>query len=174
MATKMTAIKLVRPARGRPPKFGRPSRAVTLTLPEDVIAVLRSMDEDLSRSVVRLVQPLTVGTAARPPAELERHGDSAIIVFRPVKALRTMPGVTLVPLPDGRALVSLEGTLGVHEFELRLRDTLTEDGLDDLSRSVLTSIAEILKTARRTKGVLVHQRSIIVLQSTGRRSRETT
>jgi hypothetical protein len=135
-----------------------------------VIATLRAMNDDLSRSVVRLVQPIAAHGGARPPAELERHGDSAVIVFRPVKALQAMPGVRLVPLPDGRALVSLEESLGVHEFELRLRDAIAEGALDELARSVLSSIAEILKTARRTKGIFIHQRSIIVLQST-RRSR---
>jgi hypothetical protein len=173
MARKMTApIKLVRPTRGRPPKFGRPSRAVTLTLPEDVIATLRSLDDDISRSVVRLVQPIAAHPAARPPAELERHGDSAVIVFRPVKALKDMPGVRLLPLPDGRALVSLEGQLTVHEFELRLRDRIAEGSLDELEGTVLSSIAGILKTARHARNILVHQRSIIVLQSTRRQSRE--
>jgi hypothetical protein len=168
----MTAITLVRPARGRPRKFGRPSRAVTLTLPDDVIAALRSMDEDVSRSVVRLVQPLAVSTAARPAAEQERHGDSAVIVFRPVKALSSIPGVTLVPLPDGRALESLDDSLGVHEFELRLLDVLADDTLNEMARAVLTSIAQILKTARRSKGVEVHQRKVIVLQSARRAAKK--
>ena len=38
--------------RGRPRKFVRPSRAVTVTLPDDVIAALQGVDVDLSRAVV--------------------------------------------------------------------------------------------------------------------------
>jgi hypothetical protein len=159
------AMKLVRPARGRPRKFGRPSRAVTLTLPEDVIAVLGSIDDDLSRAVVNLTQPLLADVVSRAPAELEKYGDSAVIVVRPATALKSVPGVELVPLPDGRALISLDGSVTVHELELRLRDAIAEGGLQRGDLSVLGSIADILKTARRTKGLAVLERSIIVLQS---------
>ena len=167
----MTTMKLIRPTRGRPRKFGRPSHAVTLTLPDDVIMTLRSIDDDVSRAVVRLAQPIVGENQMRPPAELERYGDRAVILLRPAKALNAMRGVRLVPLPDGRALISLDGSLGVHEFELRLRDALAEGDLNDFDKQVVSSIAEILKTARRTRGVVVEQRSIIVIQS-GRRPRK--
>ncbi len=42
--------------RGRPRKFMVPSRAVTLTLPETVIAALEDVDHELSRAVVRIAQ----------------------------------------------------------------------------------------------------------------------
>lgn len=161
-------MKLVRAGRGRPQKFGRPSRAITLTLPEDVIAALTSVDEDLSRAVVRLTQPLVADVVPMPPAELSKYGDSAVIVIKPVEALRRIPGVTLVPLPDGRALISLEGTMTTPDFELKIRDVLDESNLEAGDRSVITSIVEILKSARRTRGVEVRQRSIIVLQTAGR------
>ena len=61
-------IKLLPPRRGRPQKFGRPSRAVTLTLPEDVIAALGRVDDDLSRAIVRVSKPLLGDVASRPPA----------------------------------------------------------------------------------------------------------
>ena len=41
---------------GRPHKFGRPSRAVTVTLPEDVIGRLSAIDVDLGRAIVAVVQ----------------------------------------------------------------------------------------------------------------------
>ena len=161
----MAPIKLVRSRRGRPRKFGRPSRAVTLTLPEDVIAALTSIDDDVSRAVVGLVKPLAADMVPRPPAELSRYGDSAVIVVRPSRALNRMGGVTLVPLADGRALISLDEGLGVHAFELRVRDTLEDRGLGARDRATLASIAEILREARRTRGIAVHQRNIIVLRS---------
>jgi hypothetical protein len=167
-------MKLVRAGRGRPQKFGRPSRAVTLTLPEDVIAALTSLDDDLSRAVVRLTQPLVADVVPRPPAELTKYGDSAVIVIRPIEALKRVPGVTLIPLPDGRALISLDERLTTPDFELKIRDVLDEnDRMEARERSVLSSIVEILKTARRTRGITVRQRSIIVLQSAGRGSRRS-
>ena len=159
-------MKLLQARRGRPQKFGRPSRAVTLTLPEDVISALTGVDDDLSRVVVRLAQPLVTDVIPRPAAELSQYGQSAVIVVKQLPALARIPGVTLVPLPDGRALISLDDTMSVHEFELKLRDTV--DAGTDLparERSLLTSIGDILKSARQEKHVTVHQRSIIVLQS---------
>lgn len=157
-------------SRGRPQKFGRPARAVTLTLPEDVVAALTAVDDDLSRAVVRLAQPLMADVAPPPPpAELSKHGGRAVIVVKPVPELGRMPGVTLVPLPDGRALISLDEALSIHEFELRLRDATDGGRLGAREQSLVSSIAEILKTARSTGGVAVLLRNIIVLQSTRHR-----
>jgi hypothetical protein len=143
-----------------------------LTLPEDVIAALTAVDDDLSRAVVRLTQPLVGDIVPKPAAELTKYGDSAVIVITPVEALKRIPGVSLVPLPDGRALISLEGHLAPPDFELKVRDVLDEsDDIDSRDRSVLTSVVEILKSARRTRGVNVHQRSIIVLRAAGRTPR---
>lgn len=163
-------MKLVRAGRGRPQKFGRPSRALTLTLPEDVIVALSAIDDDVSRAVVRLTQPLVADVVPRPAAELTRYGDSAVIVIKPIEALGRIPGVTLVPLPDGRALISLDESMTTPDFELGIRDLLDEDArLDGRERSALASIIEILKTARRSRGVSVQHRSIIVLQRTRHR-----
>ena len=164
------AIKLIKMRRGRPRKFGRPSRAVTLTLPDDVIAALSGVDDDLSRAIVQLVQPLLRDVVTRPPAELSKYSDSAVIVIKRLPTLNRMPGVSLVPLPDGRALISLDETMSVHEFELKLDDAV--DGATDLEpreRSAMSSIRDILKSARQSKAITVHQRNIIVLQSTRRR-----
>lgn len=158
------------PRRGRPQKFGRPSRAVTVTLPEDVIAALTRIDADLGRAVVHLAQPLVHDVSPRPAAELANFRDSAVIVTKPLRALERIPGVTLVPLPDGRALISLEETVSVYEFELKLRDVIDEAARVDASdRATLEAIGEILKAARTNKHIEVHPRRIIVLQSTRHR-----
>ena len=163
-------IRLARPGPGRPQKFGRPSRALTMTLPEDVIAALSEVDEDLSRAIVRIAQPLIADVVPHAPAELAKYGDSAVIVIRPIAALERISGVTLVPLPDGRALISLDDAMSISEFELKLRDALDDhQPMDRTERSVMASIADILKTARQTRSIALHQRRIIVLQSTRQR-----
>lgn len=166
-------MKVVRIGPGRPRKFGRPSRAVTLTLPDDVIATLEAINKDLSQAVVRVALPLTAEVFTYAPAELFKYGDSAVIVVKPMAALEQIPGVTLVPLPDGRALISLDESLSLADFELRLLDALDEgSGIPTASeRPALTAIVEILKSARHTKGLRVVRRSIIVLQSTDHRRR---
>ena len=167
--TNPMAISLARPGRGRPQKFGRPARAVTLTLPEDVLAVLTRLDDDVSRAVVRIVQPLAADVVPHAPAELSKHGDAAVIVIRPVAALERIPGVTLVPMPDGRALISLDDSMTTYEFELNLRDALDDRNIDRADLPAMQSILEILRSARQTRGVALQQRRIIVLQSTRRR-----
>ena len=168
-------MKLLHARRGRPQKFGRPSRAVTLTLPEDVISALSGVDDDLSRAVVRLSQPLMADVVPRPAAELSKYGHSAVIVVKQLPALGRIPGVTLVPLPDGRALISLDDAMSVHEFELKLRDAVeAQTDLAPRERSLMMSIGDILKSARLEKNVTVHQRHIIVLQASRPRANRRT
>ena len=166
-------LKVVRTGPGRPRKFGRPSRAVTLTLPDDVIATLAAIDDDLSQAVVRLALPVTAEVYAYAPAELFKYGDSAVIVVKRMAALEQMPGVTLVPLPDGRALIALDESLSLSDLELKLRDTIDGDRRRSTpsERAALTTIVDILKSARHTKGLRVVRRSMIVLQSTDHRRR---
>jgi hypothetical protein len=101
---------------------------------------------------------------------LSKYGHSAVIVVKPVASFEGIPGVTLVPLPDGRALISLDETMTVYEFELKLRDVLEEEAgrLPLRDRKALAAVADILRRARNTKGISVHCRSIIVLKSTQR------
>ena len=64
--------------RGRPRKYASPSRAVTLTLPEEVIDALTASDPDLSRAIVRLAP--TKSKQSSRPAELCHFGTHAVIV----------------------------------------------------------------------------------------------
>lgn len=156
---------------GRPRKFGRPARAVALTLPEDVIAALHRLDDDLARAVVRLSQPLVDGRAHPETVELSQYHDDAVIVVRPTKMLERIAGVSLVPLPDGRALISLDEAMTTADFELSLRYALdAEQDLTTEDRAVMASIADILRHARHTKGISLHERSIIVLKVDGRQA----
>lgn len=163
------AIRLARTGPGRPQKFGRPARAVTVTLPEDVFAALKRLDTDVSRAIVRIAQPLAADVMPHAAAELSKHGDTAVIVIRPVPALERIAGVTLVPMPDGRALISLDDSMSTYEFELKLRDVLDDGDVERADVSAIRSILDILKAARQAAGVALHQRRIIVLQSTRRR-----
>lgn len=149
--------------RGRPRKFGRPSRAVTLTLPEDVIAGLQAIDPDLSRAVVRALQPLTARAPAAP-AELATYGNRSVILVPQSRVLRERTGVELVPLSDGRALISMDGRHSLANLELQLTDALADPTLDANSRVLFDALVDILRNARQDEGVEVRQQQIIVLQ----------
>jgi hypothetical protein len=160
-----SVIDGVRPRRGRPRKFSAPSRAVTLTLPEDVVAALVALDPDLSRAVARLAQPLASGQP-HEPAELSVFGRRAVIVVRPSRRLERQIGVELVPLPDGRALIAFDRLMTIPQMELLLRDAADRHELPADDQQIFEAIAAILRAARQSGRVTLHQRHIIVLEAT--------
>lgn len=158
--------------RGRPRKFDTPSRAVTLTLPEHVIDALALIDTDIGRAVVRLAQAQTVPPSPRRPAELAAFGRHAVIVVTPSRTLERQVGVTLVPLPDGRALISFAQPTTVADLELHLEDALREGQLPASDRRIFEAIADILRSARRSSTVALRERHIIVLEAQRQRRRQ--
>lgn len=153
---------------GRPPKFGRPSRAVTLTLPTDVLDRLAALNSDLGRAIVDLVEQHPRERAPRErAAELASYGRHAVIVVRPLPALARLTGVQLVPLSNGRALMSLAPNQSIPELELELRDAI--ERVSGADRSALEQLANLLREARRSPAVSLEARTIIVVEVKRRR-----
>jgi hypothetical protein len=159
-----SSVDGVRPRRGRPRKFTTPSRAVTLTLPEDVIAALGSIDRDLSRAVAQLTQPI-LGTRPHAPAELAVFGKRAVILVQPSRRLERQIGVDLVPLPDGRALIAFDQPMTIAQLELMLQDVIERHDLPPADQQTFEAILEILRSARRSQTVRLRQRNIILLEA---------
>ena len=166
------SLPQVAPRRGRPRKFAGPSRVVTLTLPVAVIEALTANDTDLSRAIVRAAQP-ALPRRAHPPAELTTFGRRAVIVVNQSRTLEQRTGIDLVPLPDGRALISFEHPITPEAFELLIADALDDVDLPSADRAVFQGIADILRTARRSSDVALHQRKIIVLEGRRRSLKKT-
>lgn len=154
--------------RGRPRKFSGPSRPVTLTLPVETIDALAALDPDVSRAIVRLAQ--SESRRHHAAAELATYGRRAVIVVHPSRALARRTGVDLVPLPDGRALISFEESMTPDSVELRIEDALADPELARADRETCQGILEILRTARRSGDVAILRRNIIVLEGHTRRS----
>lgn len=158
------SLGALRRGRGRPRKFDEPTRVVSLTLPESVIGSLSRLHQDLGHAVAGLIQGRSTPTE-RPAAELVTFGHRAVISVRPSRALERQLQVSLVPLPDGRALIAFDTPQSVAELELRIHDAL-EDGLIDAEdRPTFEGIRAILRDARRSEEVLLVPRNIIVLES---------
>ena len=153
--------------RGRPRKFAGPSRAVTLTLPEETLRRLAALDGDVSHAIVRLADTHK-GSARKAPAELAAFGRRAVITIRPTASLERRVGIDLVPLPDGRALISFEQPKTVADWEVMLNDAIEDRALSPDDRHVFESIRENLKAARRSNDVRLLRRSINVLEYGGR------
>jgi hypothetical protein len=151
--------------RGRPPKFTRPSRTITVTLPDDVLEALAAFDSDVGRAIVRLA--MTLGSDHQHPGvEVATFGKRAVIVVSPTRALSDIAGVELVPLADGRSLIALDDGMSEPQFELAVRDTLDEQNVTLADRALLERLAAVLQDARRT-GTLVLRRIIVLHASAG-------
>ena len=77
---------------------------------------------------MRLAQPRWP-RKPHPPAELATFGRSAVIVVNPTRTLEDRTGVTLIPLSDGRALISFDQAITTARLELSIRDVLEDRGL---------------------------------------------
>jgi hypothetical protein len=153
--------------RGRPLKFGRPGQSITLTLPADVVDWLYTLHEDLAWAVVGLFE----GRGASPRkarlttavAELvQLPGRRALILVRP-DLLRFVPGVSLVPLSDGRAFIALEAGGGVADLELAVLDRIDVRGVSVVERAQLSEFRQIIRDWRK-QGLKFHSRSILVVE----------
>lgn len=151
--------------RGRPRKFAAPSRAITLTLPEATIERLARIDGDLSHAIVRLAERYRPSRDREAPAVLVRFGRRAVISVKPSSALERRAGIELVPLPDGRALISFAQPVSIADLELTLVDALDDPGLAAEERQVFGFIHTILKDARQSSAITLLRRSIIVLEA---------
>lgn len=158
--------------RGRPRKFVAPSRALTLTLPEQVIDALSRLDGDLGRAIVRLAQPV-LGDRPHPPAELATFGRHSVIIVTPSRTLERRTGVELLRLPDGRALISFDQPTTIADLELHIEDALEDRSLPDADRDVFEAIRTILRSARRSETIALLQRNVIVLETRGPTGRRT-
>ena len=167
------SVPLLAPqGRGRPRKYGRPARAVTVTLPEDILATLSAADTDLGRAIVKLVERRgkALAIARKPAAEIAPYGNRSVIIVPDARALRRLPGVQLVPIGNGRCLIALEPPYSIPQLELDIRDLLTQKGLVEAERNTLDAVAGILRTARVSRDVTPEERTIIVLETRRRRS----
>ncbi len=162
---------LVSSPRGRPQKYGRPARAVTVTLPEDILETLSATDADLGRAIVKLVERRGKSRAdSRKPAEIASYGSRSVIVVPEARALRKLAGVQLVPIGNGRCLIALEPPYSIPQLELDIRDLLAQGRMAETERKTLDAVAAILRTARVSRDVTPEQRTIIVLETRRRRS----
>jgi hypothetical protein len=148
--------------RGRPQKFGRAAQLISLTLPGDVIDWLTSIDDDLGWAIVRLHERATkVRRGDAAIAQLVRFpGDRALIAVQ-ADLFKDMPGVSLIPLAEGRAFLALETGKGVADLELLVLDRIDDPRVDEAERGALNTLRQLLKQWRQ-EGIRFESRSIVV------------
>lgn len=163
--------------RGRPSKFGRPSQVVALTLPEEVVRGLRSVDPDLGWAIVRLLEKASTRRPAtakpQPDAELVTIADRRCLIVVNRTVFKRLPGINIIPLHGNQAFLSLEIGRGMTDLELAVIDRLEDPALDLLERKALRNLRTQLRAWRQNPLLRFHTRAIIVVErlpARGRRS----
>jgi hypothetical protein len=153
--------------RGRPQKFGREAHLISLTLPRDVINWLGSLDDDLGWAIVKIYERATkTRSKDTSVAQLVRFpGHRALIQVR-AELFRDMPGVSLIPLNDGRAFLALEAGKGVADLELIVIDRIDDQRVDAGEREALLELRARLKEWRQ-QGIRFESRAIIIAHGGG-------
>lgn len=148
--------------RGRPQKFGRAAQLISVTLPRDVINWLEDIDDDLAWAIVKIFERSTKNRTRQVEiAQMVRFpGDAALILVRP-ELFQALPGVALIQLADGRALLALEHGKGVADLELIVMDRLEKKTLSSDERAALNQLRQLLRGWRQ-QGIRFESRSVIV------------
>ena len=155
--------------RGRPQKFGRAAQLISLTLPRDVIKWLETLDEDLGWAIVKLYERSTKPRRSQTEvAELVRFpGDRALILVQ-AALFKDMPGVSLIPLADGRGFLAMETGKGVADLELFVLERIDDRRIADAEREALVQLRQLLKQWRQ-EGIRFASQSIIIAHGDKRR-----
>ncbi len=145
---------------GRPAKFAEPSRPVTMTLPDRILARLSGIDDDRAKAVVKAVEAALGGAAgsAGSIAELPVASDESLLTVPRCRALAAIPWVRLVEISPGRNLISLRDDISVEQLEVALEDALdAKDGAGEAERRILRTLLEKVRTPRRNRSVRTEQ-----------------
>lgn len=140
---------------------------MTLTLPGDVVDWLYTLHEDLAWAIVGLFEgrgaaPRRVRLTGAVAELVQLPGRRALILVRP-ELLRSVPGVAVVPLSDGRAFIALDGAGGVADLELAVLDRIDSPGVTVQERAQLKEFRQVVREWRK-QGLKFQPRSILVVE----------
>jgi hypothetical protein len=134
---------------------------VSVTLPEDLIERLQAQHLDLGRAIVELFE---AHPATDTPVQLAEFGRGALILVPPASALKGMPGVELIPLSNGRALIALDHPMSTSDLELTLNDALAATKFAPRDRAIVDNVISILREGRTSANARLRQRTIIIVE----------
>ena len=155
--------------RGRPRKFDGPSRLIALTLPEDVIAGLRTRDPDLARAIVGLVgrgdRKSSKRTVRAPePVNLVQIARGRFLITIDSRVVRRLPRCELLPFGRGTAFLALEPGRGLADLALAVVDRLDERDVDAHERAALARVRREIRTWMSDKTLSYETRAIVVIK----------
>jgi hypothetical protein len=156
-----------RNAGGRPPKFGQPSRPITVTLPESTLEGLRQIHPDRGQAIVKLTSAaMSQGSSSRPLVEIvDVATKTGVLIIGPCEPLRNIPFLHLVEVAPGRFLLALAPGNDFRNLEIAVNDVLEElPEEDDRNRELILQLLASIRGLRKAAKVSMAE---IVLVSTG-------
>ncbi len=145
---------------GRPRKFDGPTHNFFLTLPLETVALLKTVDEDLGRAVVKLAEltngdtlPASSVSSTTSPETLQflPLEDGNVIVLGSKDLLPPLTGLAWIPLGAGMRLMALQQGADLRQIELEIQDHLQNVSEDAPAHLILTTFADLLRTTRKSK-----------------------
>jgi hypothetical protein len=131
-----------------------------------VLDRLSALNPDVGRAIVALVERRRAPEPrAVRHAEIATYGRHAVIVVTPLRSLKRLPGVQLVPIGGGRCLIALDKPHATPDLELDIRDAVSRRAASGPEREALESLGDILRRARADRGVKVTERTIIIIEA---------
>jgi hypothetical protein len=154
-----------RSRRGRPPKYGRPSQVVALTLPQEVIETLRASHSDLGWAIVKLVEKTSSPRARQQGVDVQlvEVGDGASLIVVNPELIQNVPTVQMVPLSDHEAFLALEPGRGMADLEIAVLDQLERLKPGTPERRAAERLRQQLRAWRRDSKLTFQPRSIILV-----------
>jgi hypothetical protein len=166
MTSRRRSTRRPQRRRGRPHKYGRPSRVVALTLPHEVIEALRASHSDLGWAIVRLVEKTHGRRRGKPPASgvqlVEVGGGASLIVVDPA-FIQHLPAVQMVPLSEAEAFLALAPGRGMADLEIAVVDQLERLKAGSPERRAAEKLRQQLRAWRRDPRLTFESRSIILV-----------
>lgn len=164
--------------RGRPPKYGRPTKIVAVTLPEEVVLALSKVHDDIGWAIVALVaehrQRATsesVGSRSvrrptrevQPEAELVSVGAGQSLIVVNAAIVRSLPGVQMIPFTETRSFLAFEPGKGMADLELAVHDRLEQLRGGSREYRAVERLLTLLRKWRKDERLAFSQRSIILV-----------
>jgi hypothetical protein len=123
-----------------------------VTLPEDTLARLASIDADRARAIVKATDvALAADDSAHNPVELVAVApDLSIVIVGPSRVLRTIDWLRMIEVAPMRFLLSIPPGTAIDSLELTLIELLESTaGLDDHEVLLLSQLRDLLRRSRR-------------------------
>lgn len=170
--------------RGRPPKYGTPSKIVAVTLPEEVVTELETLHDDIGWAIVRLVEQRRqesvpgpakgprgkarrfTGAKAVAAAELVSVGSGQSLIVVNSATVRAIPGVQMIPLSETEAFLALEPGRGLADLEIAVLDYAEKLRAGSRDKAAIAQLLAQLRRWRRNEKLVFHSRAIILVSGT--------